>query len=69
MDTQDTKSLSITCQLMELISVGLFHPIAATNKPCHGQLTIHIGALIFKTPHDSDKIILLYVSRLVQGEL
>lgn len=51
---------------MELISVGLFHPIAATNKPCHGQLTIHIGALIFKTPHDSDKIILLYVSRLVQ---
>lgn len=43
--------------------------IAATNKPCHGQLTIHIGALIFKTPHDSDKIILLYVSRLVQGEL
>lgn len=54
---------------MELISVGLFHPIAATNKPCHGQLTIHIGALIFKTPHDCDKIILLYVSRLVQGEL
>lgn len=39
---------------MELISVGLFHPIAATNKACHGQLTIHIGALIFKTPHDSD---------------